>query len=90
MFDGQNTVLLRAKLKARVVPHRHFFSHEHSSLRTYFSVLAQVDAKMVRPEPQRPFEGLITIHCELSPMASMEYEPGRYAQITFPRVRFPI
>jgi hypothetical protein len=42
------------------------------------SVLAQVDAKMVRPEPQRPFEGLITIHCELSPMASMEYEPGRY------------
>ncbi|KAF8493680.1 ribosomal protein S5 domain 2-like protein [Russula emetica] len=40
-------------------------------------VLAQVDAKMVRPEPQRPFEGLITIHCELSPMASIEYEPGR-------------
>ncbi|KAI9507409.1 ribosomal protein S5 domain 2-like protein [Russula earlei] len=40
-------------------------------------VLAQVDAKMVRPEPQRPFEGLITVHCELSPMASTEYEPGR-------------
>ncbi|KAH9956749.1 ribosomal protein S5 domain 2-type protein [Russula compacta] len=40
-------------------------------------VLAQVDAKMVRPEPQRPFEGLISIHCELSPMASTEYEPGR-------------
>jgi exosome complex component RRP45 len=34
---------------------------------------------MVRPEPQRPFEGLITIHCELSPMASTEYESGRYA-----------
>jgi exosome complex component RRP45 len=33
---------------------------------------------MVRPEPQRPFEGLISIHCELSPMASTEYEPGRY------------
>ena len=33
---------------------------------------------MVRPEPQRPFEGLITIHCELSPMTSIEYEPGRY------------
>lgn len=43
-------------------------------------MLAQVDAKMVRPEPQRPFEGLITIHCELSPMASTEYEAGRYAR----------
>src|SRR5258707_10532764 len=43
-----------------------------------YSVLAHMDAKMVRPEPQRPFEGLITIHCELSPMASTEYEPGRY------------
>ncbi|KAI0296738.1 ribosomal protein S5 domain 2-like protein [Multifurca ochricompacta] len=40
-------------------------------------VLAHVDAKMVRPEAQRPFEGLITIHCELSPMAGSEYEPGR-------------
>jgi len=35
---------------------------------------------MVRPEPQRPFEGLITIHCELSPMASTEHEPGRYVR----------
>jgi len=43
------------------------------------SVLAQVDAKMARPEPQRPFEGMVTIYCELSPMASIEYEPGRYA-----------
>jgi len=46
------------------------------------SVLAQVNAKMVRPEPQRPFEGTISIHCELSPMASTEYEPGRYASFT--------
>ena len=45
------------------------------------SVLAQVDAKMVRPEPQRPFEGVITIHSELSPMASTEYEPGRCVTI---------
>jgi len=43
-------------------------------------VLAQVEAKMVRPESQRPFEGLITIHCELSPMASTEYEPGRQSE----------
>jgi len=35
---------------------------------------------MVRPELQRPFEGLITVHCELSPMASMEYEPGRQSE----------
>ncbi|KAG5635870.1 hypothetical protein H0H81_009828 [Sphagnurus paluster] len=40
-------------------------------------VLAQVEGKMVKPPPERPFEGLITIHSEISPMASTEYEPGR-------------
>ncbi|KAG6816228.1 hypothetical protein H0H87_007599, partial [Tephrocybe sp. NHM501043] len=32
---------------------------------------------MVKPLPERPFEGMITIHSEISPMASSEYEPGR-------------
>ncbi|EJF60884.1 ribosomal protein S5 domain 2-like protein [Dichomitus squalens] len=40
-------------------------------------VLAQVDGKMVKPPPERPLEGIISIHSELSPMASNEYEPGR-------------
>jgi len=40
-------------------------------------VLAHVSAKMVKPAPERPFEGTITIHSEISPMASSEYEPGR-------------
>ena len=40
-------------------------------------VLAQVEGKMVKPLPERPFEGMITIHSEISPMASSEYEPGR-------------
>ncbi|KAF8207166.1 ribosomal protein S5 domain 2-type protein [Mycena galopus ATCC 62051] len=40
-------------------------------------VIAQVDAKMVKPPPERPFEGIITIHSEISPMASSEYEIGR-------------
>ncbi|KAJ3768674.1 ribosomal protein S5 domain 2-type protein [Lentinula raphanica] len=40
-------------------------------------VLTQVEAKMVRPPPDRPFEGFITIHSEISPMASSEYELGR-------------
>ncbi|KAF5375841.1 hypothetical protein D9615_008176 [Tricholomella constricta] len=40
-------------------------------------VLAQVEGKMVKPPPERPFEGMITIHSEISPMASSEYEPGR-------------
>ncbi|KAL0948060.1 hypothetical protein HGRIS_010684 [Hohenbuehelia grisea] len=40
-------------------------------------VLAQVDATMVKPTPERPFEGMITIHSEISPMASSEYELGR-------------
>ena len=41
------------------------------------SVLANVEAKMVRPQPDRAFEGMITIHSEISPMASSEYEQGR-------------
>lgn len=41
------------------------------------SVIAEVDAKMVKPPPERPFEGSLTIHSEISPMASIEYEPGR-------------
>ncbi|KAI0791305.1 ribosomal protein S5 domain 2-like protein [Abortiporus biennis] len=40
-------------------------------------VLAQVDGKMVKPPPERPLEGIITIHSEISPMASSDYEPGR-------------
>ncbi|PPR04669.1 hypothetical protein CVT24_011886 [Panaeolus cyanescens] len=40
-------------------------------------VLAHVDAKMVKPQPERPFEGTITVHSEISPMASSDYEPGR-------------
>ncbi|KAF8063452.1 ribosomal protein S5 domain 2-type protein [Lyophyllum atratum] len=40
-------------------------------------VIAQVEGKMVKPQPERPFEGIITIHSEISPMASSEYEPGR-------------
>ncbi|KAF9524201.1 ribosomal protein S5 domain 2-type protein [Crepidotus variabilis] len=40
-------------------------------------VLAQVEAKMVKPQPERPFEGTISIHSEISPMASSDYEPGR-------------
>ncbi|KAH7922243.1 ribosomal protein S5 domain 2-like protein [Leucogyrophana mollusca] len=40
-------------------------------------VIAQVDAKMVKPLPERPFEGIITIHSEISPMASADYELGR-------------
>ncbi|KIK81442.1 hypothetical protein PAXRUDRAFT_807997 [Paxillus rubicundulus Ve08.2h10] len=40
-------------------------------------VIAQVEAKMVKPPPERPFEGMITIHSEISPMASVDYELGR-------------
>ncbi|KAK7696439.1 hypothetical protein QCA50_001096 [Cerrena zonata] len=40
-------------------------------------VVAQVDGKMVKPPPERPLEGMITIHSEISPMASIDYEPGR-------------
>ncbi|TFK96510.1 ribosomal protein S5 domain 2-type protein [Pterulicium gracile] len=39
--------------------------------------IAYVDAKIVKPEAARPFEGLISINSEISPMASTEYETGR-------------
>ncbi|CAG7852324.1 Exosome complex component rrp45 AltName: Full=Ribosomal RNA-processing protein 45 [Serendipita indica DSM 11827] len=32
---------------------------------------------MVKPTPDRPYEGTINIHSEFSPMASSEYEQGR-------------
>ena len=67
--------------KTRCVPEppllTHTLTQRRGALKQTNSVLAHVDAKMVRPEPQRPFEGLISIHCELSPMAGAEYEPGR-------------
>jgi len=40
-------------------------------------VVASIDAKMVRPQPERQFEGMISLHCEISPMASTEFENGR-------------
>ncbi len=43
----------------------------------FIRVIAQVDAQMVKPAPERPYEGVITIVSELSPMTSTEYEPGR-------------
>ena len=43
-----------------------------------FRVLAIVDGKMIRPAPNRPFEGVVDISCEVSPMAGGEYEGGRY------------
>ncbi|KAK2461092.1 hypothetical protein APHAL10511_006871 [Amanita phalloides] len=43
-------------------------------------VIAQVEAKIVRPPPERPLEGIITLHSEISPMASSEYEIGRASE----------
>ncbi|PVF97579.1 putative RRP45-exosome complex exonuclease [Serendipita vermifera] len=40
-------------------------------------VLAAIDAKMVKPASDRPYEGMINIVSEISPMASSEYEQGR-------------
>ncbi|KZV95603.1 ribosomal protein S5 domain 2-like protein [Exidia glandulosa HHB12029] len=39
-------------------------------------VICSIDAKMVRPSPERLFEGVISLHSEISPMASTEYEAG--------------
>lgn len=53
------------------------FSRKKAQGSFYSRVLAQVDAKMVKPQPERPYEGQITVHSEISPMASSEYESGR-------------
>ncbi|KAG8744049.1 hypothetical protein FRC10_010938 [Ceratobasidium sp. 414] len=42
--------------------------------------LANVSASMARPRADRPYEGSITIHTELSPMASAIYETGRSSE----------
>ncbi|ELU39792.1 exosome complex exonuclease rrp45 [Rhizoctonia solani AG-1 IA] len=41
------------------------------------SALANVSATMTRPRPDRPYEGTVTIHTELSPMAAAIYDAGR-------------
>lgn len=41
------------------------------------SVIAQVSGTIGRPKPDRPYEGLLTINSEISPMASSVYESGR-------------
>ncbi|KII90426.1 hypothetical protein PLICRDRAFT_157569 [Plicaturopsis crispa FD-325 SS-3] len=43
-------------------------------------VSANVQATMVKPPPERPFEGLVSILAEISPMASPEYESGRASE----------
>ncbi|KDE06637.1 hypothetical protein, variant [Microbotryum lychnidis-dioicae p1A1 Lamole] len=40
-------------------------------------VLAQVSAEIVRPLPDRPYEGFLNVSTELSPMTSTHYEAGR-------------
>jgi exosome complex component RRP45 len=39
-----------------------------------------VDSKIVKPTPERPFEGLVSITSEVSPIASTEYESGRTSE----------
>ncbi|KDQ17394.1 hypothetical protein BOTBODRAFT_30200 [Botryobasidium botryosum FD-172 SS1] len=40
-------------------------------------VIAQVSGTIVRPRADRPYEGLLNIHSEISPMASSVYDSGR-------------
>ncbi|KZS88499.1 ribosomal protein S5 domain 2-like protein [Sistotremastrum niveocremeum HHB9708] len=43
-------------------------------------VVAVVDAAMIKPSNDRPFEGIVSIVSEISPMASSEYEAGRASE----------
>lgn len=42
-----------------------------------YRVLVQVSAEIVKPLPDRPYEGFLIIASEISPMASSSYEAGR-------------
>ncbi|KAG8856580.1 hypothetical protein FRB96_006340 [Tulasnella sp. 330] len=56
------------------------FGEELGSVECRFGktrVVADVSATIVRPRTDRPFEGIMTIHSEISPMASSLYEAGR-------------
>ncbi|GAA5890244.1 hypothetical protein JCM6882_008766 [Rhodosporidiobolus microsporus] len=43
-------------------------------------VVAQVSAEVVKPLPDRPYEGFVTLATEISPMASAAYEAGRQSE----------
>jgi len=40
-------------------------------------VIAQVSAEIVKPQPDRPYEGFLTLNTEIGPMASSAFEAGR-------------
>jgi exosome complex component RRP45 len=44
-------------------------------------VMAHVEATMIKPASERPYEGVLNVHAELGPMAGIEYEPGRCVHI---------
>ncbi|KAG8904976.1 hypothetical protein FRB99_000935 [Tulasnella sp. 403] len=59
------------------------FGEELGSVECTFGktrVLADVSASIVRPRSDRPYEGILTIHSEISPMASSVYEAGRASE----------
>ncbi|GAA5998198.1 hypothetical protein JCM5350_002917 [Sporobolomyces pararoseus] len=43
-------------------------------------VIAQVSAEIVKPLPDRPYEGFLSLNTEISPMASSAYEAGRSSE----------
>ncbi|GAA5999306.1 exosome complex component RRP45 [Rhodotorula paludigena] len=43
-------------------------------------VIAQVSAEVVKPLPDRPYEGFVNLVTEISPMASAAYEAGRASE----------
>jgi exosome complex RNA-binding protein Rrp42 (RNase PH superfamily) len=48
-----------------------------SLMENFNRVMAHVEATMVKPASERPYEGVLNVHAELGPMAGIEYEPGR-------------
>lgn len=40
-------------------------------------ILARTSASVTAPYPDRKFDGIFSINCEFSPMASPAFEPGR-------------
>lgn len=50
-------------------------------------ILARTSATVTAPYPDRKFDGIFTINCEVSPMASPAFEPGRAILAHLPHPR---
>lgn len=73
MHAGRNEVRVRSTREGGTEGHRTETTTDSWENR----VVVQVSAEIVKPLPDRPYEGFLVLSSEISPMASISYEAGR-------------